>query len=457
YSVAKFSELKDNPAAANVLDRQTQLLEKAERQFDTGVVDPIKDWKPSQFQALLGKDEAFVDIQTYHNSKDGTLHYGAFVLRSPESESTIAFIDLGKVDSINADFSDWRARGIYNSHSRNISMDTGADSNQGEAQRNQESWPSLVKELYLPIVQSLPPSTTRLWICEDGELSRLPWGMFTIDDSSRKSLLLCHVDSPRELVILRQAKNSDEASKLPILLVGGITYKNPALTLQGAAEEIDELQSLAGANGIKAVVMTKLQPAKEPVLEEIPQSSIVHFATHGFFEETGRALAQTGQGTSRALPSSSTEGMALAAARNPLIRSGILLAPAKDDINGEAKLTAEELVGVDMRNCSLVTLSACDTGRGEEVTGQGVIGLRSAIMAAGAKSVLMSLWPVDDDATRALMRNLYTNLWQKKMNKAEALKQAQIAVRDDADHPKWRQPAYWAGWTLVGEGWKGGQ
>jgi CHAT domain-containing protein len=83
-----------------------------------------------------------------------------------------------------------------------------------------------------------------------------------------------------------------------------------------------------------------------------------------------------------------------------------------------------------------------------------VIGLRSAIMAAGARSVLMSLWPVDDEETRALMPHFYQSLWQKKMDEAAALQQAQLAVRNDPDHLQSSKAVYWAGWTLVDEGWR---
>jgi CHAT domain-containing protein len=85
------------------------------------------------------------------------------------------------------------------------------------------------------------------------------------------------------------------------------------------------------------------------------------------------------------------------------------------------------------------------------MTGQGVIGLRSAIFGAGARSILMSLWSVDDAATSQLMKEFYTNLWLKKKSPAEALSLAQASI---SQKPEWHHPYYWAGWVIAGDGWQ---
>ena len=86
---------------------------------------------------------------------------------------------------------------------------------------------------------------------------------------------------------------------------------------------------------------------------------------------------------------------------------------------------------LDLRGCELVVLSACETGLGEAEDGQGVLGLQRAFQAAGARAVVASLWKVDDAATGVLMERFYTNLWDKKLPKLEALRQAQLAVLND--------------------------
>ncbi|MDA1194780.1 MAG: CHAT domain-containing protein [Planctomycetota bacterium] len=101
----------------------------------------------------------------------------------------------------------------------------------------------------------------------------------------------------------------------------------------------------------------------------------------------------------------------------------------------------------------LAVLSACETGTGRVVKGEGIVGLTRAFMFAGAPRVICSLWKVDDEATKALMVKFY-ELWNPKDGKkglgvAAALKQAQEYVRD---HPngKWKHPYYWAAWVLWG-------
>jgi CHAT domain-containing protein len=96
----------------------------------------------------------------------------------------------------------------------------------------------------------------------------------------------------------------------------------------------------------------------------------------------------------------------------------------------------------------LVVLSACRTGLGQEVRGEGLIGLTRGFMFAGASSVVSSLWKVDDEATAELMKYFYTNMLQKDMRPAEALRAAQNTLRQN---PNWRSPHFWAGFTLQGE------
>ncbi len=96
----------------------------------------------------------------------------------------------------------------------------------------------------------------------------------------------------------------------------------------------------------------------------------------------------------------------------------------------------------------LVVLSACRTGLGKDVRGEGLIGLTRGFMYAGASSVVASLWKVDDEATAELMKHFYTNMLQKGMRPAEALRSAQNTLRQN---PEWQSPHFWAGFILQGE------
>ena len=97
----------------------------------------------------------------------------------------------------------------------------------------------------------------------------------------------------------------------------------------------------------------------------------------------------------------------------------------------------------------LVVLSACRTGLGQEIRGEGLVGLTRGFMYAGAARVLVSLWNVDDAATAELMRRFYQKmLGSEKLSPAAALRAAQLSLSQDR---RWAAPYYWAGFILQGE------
>ena len=96
----------------------------------------------------------------------------------------------------------------------------------------------------------------------------------------------------------------------------------------------------------------------------------------------------------------------------------------------------------------LIVLSACETGLGRQIGGEGLVGLVRGFMYAGATRVIASLWSVDDEVTANLMAHFYRNLEQDGLSPAAALRAAQMAVRKES---KWRAPYYWAGFQLQGE------
>jgi CHAT domain-containing protein len=96
----------------------------------------------------------------------------------------------------------------------------------------------------------------------------------------------------------------------------------------------------------------------------------------------------------------------------------------------------------------LVVLSACRTALGKEVRGEGLVGLTRGFMYAGASTVVASLWKVDDEATAELMKRFYTDMLQRGMTPAAALRAAQNSIRQE---PQWHSPYYWAAFTLQGD------
>jgi CHAT domain-containing protein len=135
---------------------------------------------------------------------------------------------------------------------------------------------------------------------------------------------------------------------------------------------------------------------------------------------------------------------------DPLLRSGLALAGANQGKSGEddGVLTALEAAYLDLLGTKLVVLSACDTGVGEVKKGEGVQGLRRALVLAGSESQVMSLWPVSDEAAKDLMIPYYKALQQGE-GRSEGLRQVQLRMlRGRKDQ---RHPFYWAAFIQSGE------
>jgi CHAT domain-containing protein/Tfp pilus assembly protein PilF len=136
--------------------------------------------------------------------------------------------------------------------------------------------------------------------------------------------------------------------------------------------------------------------------------------------------------------------------KNPLLRSGLALAGANHGKSGDDDgiLTAMEAAYLDLSGTKLVVLSACDTGIGDVKNGEGVQGLRRALVLAGSESQVMSLWPVSDEATKDLMIPYYKALQQGE-GRSEGLRQVQLRIlRGRRDR---RHPFYWAAFIQSGE------
>src|SRR5205085_9833483 len=96
----------------------------------------------------------------------------------------------------------------------------------------------------------------------------------------------------------------------------------------------------------------------------------------------------------------------------------------------------------------LVVLSACQTGLGNDVKGEGLIGLTRGFMYAGAKGVVASLWKVDDEATAELMKRFYAGMFTQGLTPAAALRQAQLEMWQSR---RWHEPYYWAAFVIQGQ------
>jgi len=189
---------------------------------------------------------------------------------------------------------------------------------------------------------------------------------------------------------------------------------------------------------------------------------VLHLATHGFFlggdcasaASTNRSASDTrGLKVVQETPLAPKTGTYV----SPLLLSGLALAGAnqrKTAGAGEADgiLTAEEIAGLDLSGVEWAVLSACDTGVGEIQAGEGVFGLRRAVQLAGVHTLVMSLWPVDDEATRAWMTALYRERLEAKADTAAAVRRAGTSVLEGRRKAgKSTHPFYWAAFVAAGD------
>ncbi len=449
---------KQQDANITRLTTESEGLERLISQRSGGieVLDPIAKKGAADLQKLLSNEEALVDIIGYTNpltNKDG---YAAIVMTHDLSP---VLTTMGDADSLNQAISAWlRTAEVVGRPKRDVvfvsefvSENTAGADKRG-AETESDARKQLRQLLWEPIAAKMPPQIRKIWLCPDSDTAIIPWAIFAHGTQTQ----ICTIDSPREFVSLKVTKK-DSALSTQLLLAAGITFGGTTPDLPGTRAEFKAIKGVADQAKITVQPFSGTGATEHAITVALPTSTYVHFATHGFYSGSssggGRGVKARGTRSLRHTRQARGESSYLIDARNPLMSSGLLLSGGQisGDTTGEGKFTADEIVGLDLHKCNLVTLSACETGLGKKMSGQGVIGLRSAILGAGAHSILMSLWKVDDDATCQLMTEFYTNILANHLSPVDSLSRAQETVRKVA---KWEHPYYWAGWVLAGDGWQ---
>jgi CHAT domain-containing protein/HEPN domain-containing protein len=451
-------QLKDLTAQGDALEaslasRSAPLRALAALPSPADIVDRVAQTLP--------EDGALIELITYQDrplvpgsgAPRSHLRYQALVLFP---DATIRTLDLGPAEPIDSAASRLR--------------DALANREAG-FQPHAQALHQLAFQPLLPLLGK----ARRLYLSPDGQLSLVPFA--ALHDGQRflvDSFDFTYLTSGKDLL----PRPQQPVSATSVVVLADPDFHAPALSVAMApvpAERSASLQHffstrreeltlrdwnlvpLPGTRG-EAEAIQRLLPqaqlflgaeATKQRLLQLPTPGLLHLATHGFFLKDEAAPAG-----SRAVASFGTLGERSQAPLppDPLLRSGLLFAGANASSASTAQpppesalATALELAGLNLWGTQLVVLSACDTGRGDVRLGQGVHGLRRALVVAGAETVVMSLWKVNDDTTRQLMEAYYQKLLAGH-GRATALREAMLWLR--ATHP---HPHTWAPFIALGQ------
>jgi CHAT domain-containing protein len=432
------------------LSKRSVPLRGAIERLDLGLAD---------VQAQLGPDAALVDLLRVGD------RYLAWIVRATGEPVRL---DVGAAEAIERACIDFvRALGAEARDASSVEARVSA----GAALRSL-AW--------APVETALGAGVRRVVICPDAALAAVPFAALPGKEPGSTlldSLALSFVSQAQDLVPWKDASPLGTGA----LLVGGVDYERADTTATESALLRDlptlavidraprggaflslpqtrvEAQALRGRLGPEgATLLLGTEATEDRLRAHVRGRRLLHVATHGFVREDLLAGLYVRK-IQEAWLGADMERQ-LAAGHDPMLLSGLALAGAnpREGANGDdGILTALEASYLDLDGVELVTLSACETAKGTAESGEGVQGLVSAFQMAGARSVLASLWKVDDEATRLLMEAVYERLLRQEnpLSPADALREAALALRDRKEPDGTRRfaaPRYWAAFVAYG-------
>ncbi len=323
------------------------------------------------------------------------------------------------------------------------------------------------------VMQPLRPwlgTTRRIYLAPDGRLNLLPFaalvdarGQYLIQNytfsylsSGRDLLRRPRTASGKQTALVIANPDFGEKADGKAATERILRYRpgKPGAQNNGALLSEAYFPPLPGTDG-EAQALKALLPeatvlsgaqATKIALKRFAAPTILHIATHGFFLDDPASEGRGAGGTREddAVP-----------IVNPLLRSGLALSGAnqlRTNAEDDGILTALEATWLDLAGTKLVVLSACNTGVGEVTTGEGIYGLRRALVLAGSETQVLSLWPVSDLGTRDLMVEYYRRLQQGE-GRTDGLRQAQLKLlqRGMVRGHDFSHPYYWASFIQSGQ------
>ncbi|HTK31286.1 MAG TPA: CHAT domain-containing tetratricopeptide repeat protein [Candidatus Saccharimonadaceae bacterium] len=382
--------------------------------------------------------------------------YAAVILTG--GRTPVCLVSLGGATEIDSLIGQWRAL---------VTQRDSTVTPRAQERRYREVAGALRGRVWDPVAAKLG-GASRVMLVPDGALQLLAFGTLPVGADRylvESGPLLHYLDAERDLArpVARRAgaasvlavggADFDRGAALPVAVAstsgatafrGGLApcpdlkamrfgaLPSTAGEARDVANLLRESRHLADAD---VALRTGGQATEAEFKAEAPRARYIHIATHGFFVDP-----------------SCEDGSV-----NPLLLSGLALAGANQRASvGEGDedglLTAEEVAAMDLSNAEWVVLSACDTGLGSLVSGEGVFGLRRAFGIAGAGTVIMSLWKVPDAATERWMHTLYESHYRGGLGTAESVRAAAVAeLRRLRSHHDSTLPTSWGAFIASGD------
>jgi CHAT domain-containing protein len=376
--------------------------------------------------------------------------YLAFILPAQAPEQ-LTMIDLGEAEPIDKLVKEFR-QSVENPRGLSVAV----------FKKKEDILPKIA--LQKLIFQKIKPYLTQeLIICPDGQLNCLPFEILPTDkggylmDEYRCNFLNVGRDILRfkakipakvtyPLVIANPEYNLASPENTPSTAENEekFTFK-PSLRDLATSRQGQIFNSLPGTEieGEKIAKILRVKPvtaakALKPLVSKAQKAPyILHIATHGYFLGDITPELDTINQNFMLSSLSASERFQVGTRQNPLLRSGLAFAGVNTMLNGgklpeeaeDGLLTSLDVQSINLAGTELVVTSACETALGDLYTGETLIGLRRSFIQAGAKTVIISLWKVEDVATTILMQYFYYYLLKAKLSKAEALRKAKSSLQ----------------------------
>lgn len=425
--------------------------------------------------AKLPADSALVEIVQFtpflfnarrNDAQRGAPRYSAMVLL-PDQARTVRVVSLGEASSL-----DHEIRKFLAEISRSPVMEAGCQ-RQSNSSRVRAAAVALYQRLLAPLSSSLA-GRRKLFLSLDGDTQLVPFSALHDESDyllgryrfnylnstrdllrpseskeSRSSVLVFadpDLDHPPTHFALAQERprNNQQQSTLATPPVRRGSCINSLPRLKGTREEAQIVKAL-----FPMAQLLLGTAASETSLLSVDAPEILHIAGHGLYFDDDEACT-TANPAQRGVRISEGD-----ATLHASLKSGIVLAGARVDrgqgdvtYTDDGITTALEFSSINLRGTQLVVLATCGSGRGTVVPGEGVFGLRRAVMIAGAETLVSSLWTLEDSATRELMKLYYEQL-HGGADRVEAMDTAAQTLRATLD-----EPYYWASTVVIGQAGK---